>query len=209
MDLVRFVQFRAVNVDALTTDLHGIPGESDDALNEWNVSVGWRLEGDDVEPVYRSLRQICTDCGWIICRKRDLVQKEMIAHENGRFHRFRWYLGRLCHIAREHEDKNNGEDEAFNPLPERTFMSDRGGLEGNELIQADIRTIKDDQISDEHVGSFFLLTFYLGSRSFDHLRQFFLYELTDARAVRSFPGEARHGRLHDFSHILHRRSARF
>src|SRR4030095_1718374 len=101
MDLVRLVELYAVDVYRFVSNLNCFSGKTNHAFHEWDVPVGGGFEGDDIEPTDRSMRKIGANGSWIVRGKRYLVEKEMIADKDGRFHGFRRYLRCLRDVARE------------------------------------------------------------------------------------------------------------
>src|SRR5437870_1070834 len=90
----------------------------------------------------------------------------MVSDEDRWFHRLRGDLCRLGDIAREYENENHGERQAFNPFPECSFLMDGRRLEDGELINAYVGAFKDDEIFNGDVRN--LPARNLGSRTFDH-----------------------------------------
>jgi hypothetical protein len=155
------------------SNLNCLAGQADHTFYEGDVSIGGRFERDDIEPPDRSMRKIVTNCSRIVCGKRYLVEEEMIADKDGRFHGFRRDLRCLRDVARENQDKNDRKREAFDPFAKRAFVSRGQRVVRDQLIQPDMRSVKDDELIEKYVWN--VGQFRLGSRFLNHLRQLFLY----------------------------------
>src|SRR5215471_9448805 len=122
----------------------------------------------------------------------------MISDENGRLHRLRRNLGGLRYVTRKHENENDGEEEAFDPLPHDPFLQNRSRVEYRQFVQSDIGAIESYKLMwcdiGQPIGDF--AAFHLRTGSFDHLREFFLYKLADSAAISGFSGKATHRSLH-------------
>src|SRR5436190_9020321 len=68
-------------------------------------------------------RQVLLKRLWIICGKGNLVEKEVVADEDCRSHRFGRHHCRLCYAVREDPDEHDCRANAFNPSPNPSFHS--------------------------------------------------------------------------------------
>src|SRR5262249_3661550 len=106
-----------------------------------------------------------------VCGESELVEEEVIADENRRFHRFRRNLRGLRNVTREDKNEDDGEDETFDPFPKGAFAQRTGGVKDCELFDSDIGGVKRDELVQTYIrqGIRSFETFHFGSWSVDHL----------------------------------------
>src|SRR5262249_52888983 len=134
VNFIRLIEFCTVDQDVFIPNFDSIARQPNNALYEWDVSICRRFECDDIQPLYGSMGQVTTKSGWIIRRKRNFVQEEVVADQNRRFHRFSWNLCRLRHIAGENQNENDRKREALNPFAECSFVSGWKTIEKHQLV---------------------------------------------------------------------------
>ena len=166
MNLIRLVQLNAIHKHRFVAYFDGIARHSDDSLDEWNIAVGRRLERHDIAAPDRPVRQIMPNERWIICRKRDLVEKKMITDEDRWLHRLRWDLCCLSDIACEYKNENDRERQTFNPFAEYSLPAHGDCLKSGEFIEPDIRPFKHDKIFERNIRN--IPVFNFGARTLDH-----------------------------------------
>src|SRR5438093_3136752 len=157
MNLVGLVELCPVHEEVFVFYLNRMAVNSDHALHEWNVSIGGRLKGDDIPALDRTMRQILAYNRRVVCGKRNFIEKEVVADQNRRFHRFGWDLRGLSNVGCKHEHENDREYEAFKPLSDLALVARREGIEPYQFFEPDMWPFKNHKIFNEHVRSVLIL----------------------------------------------------